>query len=139
MTLVACAPALPTYDTVRDETRAAMQEIVDAMPAGTEVEDLSTEKPFGCEGDGVIYTGHWAAYPEPPFDGAAFIDELPEALGDDWMVDENALETVRPDVAFLKDDMMIDVGVFEDDEGVVGINILALSRCGQSPSPAAGG
>lgn len=137
LTLAACAPVLPTYDAIRDETRAAMQEIVDEIPAGSEVDDLSTETPFGCQGDGVVYTGHWAVYPEPPFDSQAFVDGLTEALDGTWAANEDALESPDPSVSLLKDDMLIRATAVDDD-GRMAVDILALSRCGQSPTPVPG-
>lgn len=128
--LAACAPALPSYDTVREETRSAMQLVVDQLPAGTEVEDDSTEEPYGCSQDGVMYTGHWVAFPGDDFDGPGFIDAIPSALGDEWTVDEDAVLPSGPAVNLESDQVSLSIAVVDDD-GAVAVDILGISQCGE--------
>lgn len=139
LSLTGCAPVLPSYETVREAAQGAVQEVVDAMPAGTEVNDRSAEAPFGCSGGGVSYTAQVDAFPDQPFDGEAFLEELPDRLGDDWAVDEDALPIDIPNAAFVKDGMLVSVAVIESDGSETGINVTAISQCGQSPTPVPGG
>lgn len=130
--LAGCAPTLPSWETVRDESHAAMQEVVDELPPSSFVEDLSTGTPFACAGDGAIYTGHLAVYPEGAFDGEDFIESLPAALADDWTVDEHVIPISKPNVSLLSGEMSLDVTIVEVD-GEAAVDILAISRCGQMP------
>jgi hypothetical protein len=148
LTLAACTPqpepAPPSYEEVREEATDAMQLIVNVLPEGLEVEDLSTD-PFACEltgdtvlsGSGLFYTGRWIIHPEGDFDGQAFIDELPAKLGDDFVVDDTAVEVSYPVVALkptAAPEVLIDVTAnTPDEEPFIGIS--AISRCGATPSP----
>ncbi len=124
-----------------------MQAVVDALPSGTEIEDLSVD-PYGCDAGtgelfaggekGQFFTGHWAAYPpDATFDGEAFIDELPETLGDDWVVDENAIGMTIPSVEISTQEVSMTVASApaEDDGRGPYIDILAISNCGTVPTP----
>ena len=141
LTLPGCAPTpLPTYETVRSEAQSAMQRVVDELPPDVRVEKNPSDKPFGCEGDGVFYTGQWTVFPPEGFDGQSFVDGLPAALGSDFRTDDRGLELNYPAASFIApgySDSTVDVSVLTRDEGVV-VDLLSTSRCAQppaSPSP----
>ena len=141
LALTGCAPTpLPTYETVRSQAQAAMQRVVDELPTGLRVDKNPSDEPFGCSGDGVFYTGQWTIETPEGFDGQAFVDELPEALGEDFLVEETRLELSYPAVSFIAtgySNSTLDVSVLTRDEGVV-VDILSTSQCAQppaSPSP----
>lgn len=137
LALTGCAPTpLPTYETVRGEVQSAMQRVVDELPAGLPVDKNPSDSPFGCERDGVFYTGQWTITTPDGFDGQAFVDGLPEALGEDFLVEEPRLELSYPAVSFIATgyaNSTVDVSVLTRDEGVV-VDILSLSQCAQSPA-----
>lgn len=146
LALTSCSPTAqpPTYDEVQGEAIDAMQLIVDTLPEGQELEDRSKE-PYACElggdtllsGEGRFYTGHWVIYPEGEFDGQAFIDELPSKLGDDFVIDDTALEVSYPALALrpkAAPDVLIDVTANTSSQEPF-IDILAISRCGATPAP----
>ena len=135
-----CAAAeLPTYETVTEEATAAMQRVVDEMPPGSRVALQPGSDPYGCEGDGVFYTGHWGVYPGPGFDGQAFVDHLPSALGDEFVVQDRVVKLIMPSVGFTATtygNAGLDVTVVDVD-GTTVVDILAISRCAQpSATPA---
>lgn len=141
LTLTGCAPTpLPTYETVRSEAQSAMQRVVDELPTGLRVDKNPSDKPFGCSGDGVFYTGQWTIETPEGFDGQAFVDGLPAALGEDFVVEETRLKLSYPAVSFIATgykDSTLDVSVLTRDEGVV-VDLLSTSQCAQppaSPSP----
>lgn len=130
------ATELPTYETVTDEANAAMQRVVDEMPPGSRVGLRPETDPYGCEGDSVFYTGHWGVYPGPGFDGQSFVDQLPVALGDEFVVMDSAVELEKPSVGFTATaygNVSLDVSVVDVDGATV-VDILAISRCAQAPS-----
>lgn len=137
LALTGCAPTpLPTYETVRGESQSAMQRVVDELPTGLRVDKNPSDKPFGCSGDGVFYTGQWTIETPEGFDGQAFVDELPKALGEDFRVEETRLELSYPAVSFIAtsyQNSTLDVSVLTRDERVV-VDILSTSRCAQPPS-----
>lgn len=126
--------AEPSLDEVRGETRDVMQQIVDQLPSGTTVDDRSKDDDVtGCSGDGVAYIGHWVATPGARFDGKNFVDALPNALGDEFDVDEDAVEVSVPAVSLDSNGMVFDVMVVEED-GVTVVDVFAVSRCGATPA-----
>ncbi|WP_431796021.1 hypothetical protein [Microbacterium enclense] len=141
LALTGCAPTpLPTYEAVRGEAQDAMQRVVDELPPDVPVEKNPSDKPFGCEGDGVFYTGQWTIGTPEGFDGQAFVDGLPDALGEDFLVEETRLELSYPAISFIATgyaNSTVDVSVLTRDEVVV-VDILSTSQCAQppaSPSP----
>jgi len=137
LVLTGCAPTPPpTYETVRGEAQAAMQRVVDELPPDVRVEKNPADKPFGCEGDGVFYTGQWTVFPPEGFDGQSFVDGLPAALGSDFRTDDRGLELNYPAASFIApgySNSTVDVSVLTRDEGVV-IDILSTSQCAQRPA-----
>ena len=103
LALTGCAPTpLPAYDTVRSQAQAAMQRVVDELPTGLRVDKNPSDKPFGCEGEGVFYTGQWTVFPPKGFDGQSFINGLPTALGSDFRTDDRGLELNYPAASFIR-------------------------------------
>lgn len=135
--LTGCATMteLPPYDTVRDETNAAIQAIADQLPDTTRVTE-GTDKPFHCEEDGVFYTGKLVLFQPDDFDGAAFIEELPEQLGSDFAIRDIGIESETPDAHFVATahgGATVSVAAGETD-GEQWIDITALSRCAEPPA-----
>jgi hypothetical protein len=137
LTLSGCASTpLPTYETVRGEAQAAMQRVVDELPADLPVEKSPADTPFGCEGGGVFYTGQWTIPTPPGFDGQSFVNGLPDALGSEFRVEETGLDLSYPSVSFIATsyaNSTLDVSVLTRDEGIV-VDILSTSRCAQRPA-----
>ncbi|MGZ0068267.1 hypothetical protein [Microbacterium arborescens] len=126
---------LPTYDTVRDETEAAIQRIADELPPGTRAVPRPEQSPYGCSGERVMYTGHWDIYPSPGFDGADFIERLPDLLGDDFTREELEIDPGIPAASFIADaygGTGINISVAAK-HGETIVDITALSRCAQPP------
>lgn len=126
---------LPTYDTVRDETEAAIARIADEFPPGTRMVPRPEQSPYGCGSGGVMYTGHWDIYPAPGFDAARFIEDLPDKLGDGFVLQDLGVETSFPLVSFVADaygGAGIDVSAGSIDGADV-VDVIALSRCAQPP------
>ncbi|MDQ1218434.1 hypothetical protein [Microbacterium arborescens] len=129
------SPTLPTYDTVRAETEAAIQRIADELPAGARFSPRPEGSPYGCDSGGVMYTGQWDMYPAPGFDGGRFIETLPDQLGDGFTVEELGFDPGFPALGLIADayggtGINVSVGSI-DGADVVGIT--ALSRCAQPP------
>lgn len=125
---------LPTYEVVSSETTAAMQPIADQLPDTTRVKDIPN-KPYDCEGHGVFFTGHWVLYQPSDFDGEAFIERLPEQLGEEYVLDDLGIETSMPAVDFIATthgETRVGVVAGETD-GEPWIDITALSRCAEPP------
>jgi hypothetical protein len=139
--LASCAQP-PLYQEVHADTVDAMQAVADELPEGTLVEDRSNA-PYGCSldggglfapsSDGLFFTGHWEASPPEDFDGQAFIDRLPAALGDEWEADHGGVEVSFPAVALNTNGIVLDIWVVDVDGELV-VDILAISRCGQPPT-----
>ncbi len=106
------------------------------MPPGRRVGLQPEIDPYGCEGGGVFYTGHWGVYPGPGFDGQSFVDQLPAALGDEFVVQDRAVQLSDPSAGFIATEhgnASVDVTVVDVDGATV-VDILAISRCAQPPS-----
>ncbi len=135
--LAGCTVQLPTYDQVRSETEAAMQDIVDAMPEGSVVDDRTVPTPFACgDGRGVFFTGHWEVHPPEGFDTRGFIETLPETLGDGYEEQEVGVAVDYPLVrlvALEHGGTGLDVSGLDADTDDPLVNIVATSRCAQDP------
>lgn len=137
LALSGCTPTpLPSYGAVRGEAQAAMQRVVDELPADLPVEKSPVDSPFGCEGDGVFYTGQRTIPTPPGFDGQSFVHGLPDALGSEFRVEETGLDLSYPSVSFIATgyaNSTLDVSVLTRDDDVV-VDILSTSRCAQPPA-----
>lgn len=71
-------------------------------------------------------------FPGDDFDGQAFVDTLPVQFGDDWTVDEDAILPSESAVNMENDVVSLSIAVVDDD-GVVAVDILGISRCGAEP------
>ncbi|WP_143738864.1 hypothetical protein [Microbacterium sp. Yaish 1] len=134
MMMSACAAQLPTWDDIRAETNATMQEVVDLLPPEVVVDDLTNSRPYGCE-RGVMYTGHLDIDPGPHFDIPAFIESLDDTLPEGFeprtsqvrVSFARALFTAEPYGSTL-------LKVTENTAGGRNtIDVLAISRCGEPP------
>ena len=74
------------------------QLIVDELPNGSEVEDLTASAPFACAEGGVFFTGHWFVTPPQGFDTREFIETLPSTLSYDFAVEPTEVPTSYPSV-----------------------------------------
>ena len=137
LTMTGCAmQQLPTYDVVRSETTAAMQQVVDQLPADSVVDDRTDPTPYGCDGGGVLFTGHWEVQVPDGFDTRAFIEELPGRVAENFVKEERGVPHSYPLISLrTKGDSEVSLDVSNrDPENLPKINILALSRCAQAPS-----
>jgi len=127
---------LPTYQVVEDETKAVMQRVVDLLPQGTRVDDLTASSPYAC-GDkgGVFFTGHWGVYPPPGFDNMSFVDQLTSQMGSDFERRETGVSLGAESARIAttgEDKIHLDVTAVDVD-GTPAIDMLGLSRCAQAP------
>lgn len=127
--LVGCAP-LPSFHQLRTETRSAVQAIADHLPPGTRITDRSTGEEGPCRRGTASYTEHWAAYPDPPFDGEKFIAALVRELPDEFAVVDTGVPVSDPNLAIDYREMTMSVYVIFEKPEVPRVNILAISRCG---------
>ena len=131
--LSGCTP-LPSFDLLRTETRAAVQAIADHLPPGTKITDRSTGEEGPCRRGTASYTEHWAAYPEPPFDGEQFIATLERELPDEFVVVDTGVPVSDPNLAIDYRGMTMSVYVIFEKPEVPRVNVLAISRCGSPPT-----
>lgn len=128
---------LPPYQAVEDETKAAMQRVVDLLPSGTRVDDLTVSAPYACgDKDGVFFTGHWGVYPPAGFDNVRFVDQLPSQMGSDFERRETGVVLGAGNTRLAstgEESVHLDVTAVDVD-GVRAIDILGLSRCAQAPA-----
>ncbi|WEK13705.1 MAG: hypothetical protein P0Y48_00405 [Candidatus Microbacterium phytovorans] len=131
--LVGCSP-LPSFDQLRTETRSAVQAIADHLPPGTRITDRSTGKEGPCRRGTASYTEHWAAYPDPPFDGEQFIATLTRELPDEFVVVDTGVPVSDPNLAIDYRGMTMSVYVDADQRDEPVVDIFAISRCGSPPT-----
>lgn len=128
--LTGCGPAQPTYTELRQQTRELMQEVVDVLPADSTVADISTEVEYACDdGSGSFYTGNWTIT-TPELDADAFIQSLPEVLGEGWRENSHAMQSERPSVALVHGDTLVRVSILDEEE-IPTVRLIAISPCGQ--------
>ena len=130
LVLTGCGPSLPPYEEVRAETHELMQEVVDVMPSDAEVDDIGAETPFGCDGAGYSYTGNWVVTTRD-LDTEAFVNSLPEALGEAWQERTDALPAGVPSISLINGGWLVRVSAIDDDNGAPAIGIIAMSPCGE--------
>ena len=142
---------LPSLAEVKDESHDVMEPIVELLPEPT-ARDWGAGSLMTC-GDmfatgpvdrsaGFFYTGHWSLWMPGDFDGEAFIEGLPAALGDDYvvMLERGSVPNPDPHVDLRHVETRIPVYVtfvVDDDTGEKIIDIRALSRCAEHPDDAA--
>ncbi|OYC97968.1 hypothetical protein CI089_05460 [Microbacterium sp. Yaish 1] len=135
MTMAGCAMAgHPTLEEARAETQAVLQQIADEVPDGV-VEVRTPDSAYlACDGGGYYSINHWVVTPGPEFDGEAFVDALPERLGDGFVVAE-VVDIKSPAVALNHvSGAALDVVVLGSDGDVV-VDLLGLAPCGDGEPP----
>lgn len=135
MTMAGCAMAgRPTLEEARAETQAVLQQIADEVPDGV-VEVRTPDSAYlACDGGGYYSINHWVVTPGPEFDGEAFVDALPERLGDGFVVAE-VVDIKSPAVALNHvSGAALDVVVLGSDGDVV-VDLLGLAPCGDGEPP----
>lgn len=128
------AQNMPTYETARNDTIAAMQRVVDEVPAAGEVWRRELSAPAPC-GDGVSYSATWAVPVTEDFDAEGFVLGLESALGGDFELEgESPTDSVglyfnAP--AF--GDSGVGVTAMSSENGPF-IDLIGTSRCAQKPA-----
>ncbi|WP_162815480.1 hypothetical protein [Microbacterium arborescens] len=133
---VGCAVAeRPTLERAKAETQAVLQQIADEVPDGV-VEVRTPDSAYlACDGGGYYSINHWVVTPGPGFGGEAFVDALPERLGDGFVVAE-VVDIKSPAVALNHvSGAALDVVVLESVGGVVVVDLLGLAPCGDGEPP----
>lgn len=133
---VGCSAQLPAYEEVRSETEAAMQDVVDALPEGSTVDDRTDPTPFACSDGGAFFTGHWEVHPPQGLDTRELLESLPEGLGDGYREQDVAVTVDYPLVRLVALDhggAGLDVSGIDVDTDDPIVNIVATSRCAREP------
>ncbi|KQZ85354.1 hypothetical protein ASD56_03135 [Microbacterium sp. Root166] len=139
------APPLPDLSTVKAEAHAVMEPVAELLSAATTRDwgkgSLLTcgdmFKPGSSDTAGVTYTGHWGFRMPEGFDGEAFIDGLPAALGDDY-VDQTDTDPITDipyvDLRHVESGLVVSVtSVTDHDTGEPIIDVLTFSNCAKDP------
>ncbi|MCM3614286.1 hypothetical protein M3672_07500 [Microbacterium enclense] len=144
-----CSIGQPSYAVVREEALGSLDRVVAVIPDPKEVAPLPEGDPYPCDdpllpatGEGAFFTGHWLVHVPEGFDIDAFVDTLPELLGEDWEERDPGFEVSFANVDVLYKPLGLTVSV-EDAraDGPPALELLVLSRCGtlsdddRSPSP----
>jgi hypothetical protein len=135
-TMTGCVMAgRPTIDEVRADTDAMMQRVADEVPGGVP-EVLPSNSPYlECAENSFYYSTRWTVAPEAGFNGSAFIEALPDRLGDGFREIE-AVEVSVPAIALQHSSgMLLDVQVTDLDGRTV-VSLLGISACGEGEPPA---
>ncbi|MGR6743185.1 hypothetical protein ACU6RU_14230 [Microbacterium sp. F1-18] len=121
----------PTIDEVRADTDAMMQRVADEVPGGVP-EVLPSNSPYlECAENSFYYSTRWTVAPEEGFDGSAFIEALPDRLGDGFREIE-AVKVSVPAIALQHSSgMLLDVQVIDMDCRTVGVARVRVA----TPSP----
>lgn len=139
----------PSYATVREETNAAMQEIVDQLPLDAVTVPRAEQEPYSCgdtlslgsgDSDSYFYTGNWDITLPDGFDVPAFIDQLPTLLGDGWGTQELSTDPASASVYLVQNETNVTVDVIDtsaQDGSTSTLNLTGISRCGVNPDQSA--
>lgn len=87
--------AMPSYDTVREDTIAAGRDVIATFPASAQVVQQPDLEPYACDSDGYMYTGQWTVTLPTGAEMAPLLAALPDALGDDWVITPGASRAPR--------------------------------------------
>ncbi|MFB3979157.1 MULTISPECIES: hypothetical protein [Microbacterium] len=137
--LPGCSETKPSYDDVRAEAIAVMQQVNDLIPGPTTPRPRPEFDPFGCgshplsgEGsDSAFFTGYWEIEVSNEVDVPSFIADLPATLGDDWVVEDVGVDVPFAQVHLLQKSSRISLTVeHRDRNDKKGIDVLVMSRCG---------
>lgn len=82
------------------EAEAAMQRVVDQLPADSRVVDTTDLTPYACSDGGGFFTGHWLVTPSTDFDTVQFVEDLPSRLADEFRRRRHKLSTVIRSLSF---------------------------------------
>lgn len=125
---------LPTYDAARAEAEAAMQRVVDQLPADSRVVDTTDLTPYACSDGGGFFTGHWLVTPSTDFDTVQFVEDLPSRLADEFATQTPQVAHSYP-VVELRTATGVSVTVSGSPNGEPPVvDILGMSRCAQGPT-----
>jgi hypothetical protein len=133
LALTGCGLGAPSWETVRAEANAAIDEVVASIPGDVRLDDLSSGTPLECAGEGVHYVGYVRASTSPGFHGEEFIDNLPQTLGEEWDLSTLIVDPPYPATAFVTGETLVDVYVVTDPRGRTFVEVEAYSRCGNPP------
>lgn len=136
--LAGCSVSQPSYTEVRDEALNALGTVVGLMPEGSVATPRAEQKPYSCKdplmgngADGAFHTAYWEVEVPPTMDIPAFIDELPDRLGNGWRAETLGVTSANPQVYLIHDGPSLSVTVEQSRrEGPTGIDLIAISRCG---------
>lgn len=134
---------LPSYSTVKDETHAALQQIVDQLPSDAQAVPRAEQSPYSCadsallgSGRGYFYTAGWDISLPEGFDVPAFIDQLPDLLGETWETNDSVVAAAGASVALVQNKTSVSVNVIDTsavDGSNSALNLTGISRCGLDP------
>lgn len=112
-----------------------MQRVADEVPGGVP-EVLPSNSPYlECAENFFYYSTRWTVAPEAGFNGSAFIEALPDRLGDGFREIE-AVEVSVPAIALQHSSgILLDVQVIDLDGRTV-VSLLGISACGEGEPPA---
>ncbi len=134
-----CAPGRPSYDQVRDEAIAVLEQVTALLPGVSTPRPRPELKPYWCgsdllSGDGsdsAFYTGYWEVEVEETLDVEKFISSLQSKLGDQWEVEDLGIPVSFPQIHLVRESPYISLTVEERDRhGKNGVDLLVMSRCG---------
>ncbi len=137
MTMTGCGMTgqdMPTYESARSDTIAAMQRVVDEIPAAGELWKRELSAPAPC-GDGVSYSATWAVPVTEDFDAEGFVLGLEGVLEGDFELEgESPTDSVglyfnAP--AF--GDSGVGVTAMSSENGPF-IDLIGTSRCALKPA-----
>ncbi len=137
-----CAITTPTYDQVRAETDDVLRQVSELVPEPKTVEPNEDFEPYPCDdpltlggGKGSFYTGQWMVFVGDTFDVPAFIDRVPEEMGEGWRVAKLGVPVNHPLVYLVRDSPRMSLSIEESTvDGRKAVELLAISRCGTLPA-----
>lgn len=123
---------------MRSDTLDVMETIAAEIPGAKVVRPRPEQEPYGCNNPlfgsrhpGAFFTGYWEVEVADDLDVAHFIAGLPEALGDGWREEAQAIRVPYAQVNLISESTHVSVTVEERGRnGKQGIDILAISPCG---------
>lgn len=130
--LSGCAPQPPTFAELRTEVTAALEDILARLPTGSAPHEIAAGAPGPCRPGTASFTWHLFVKTAASFDGESFIEQLPGKLPDDFIVADDGVKVSFPRLALDHTSASIDIWYVERN-GVRGIDIIAISRCGDPP------
>lgn len=134
-----CAPERPSYDDVRDEAIAVLDEVVALMPDGAIPRPRPELEPYGCGddllsgsgSDSAFFTGYWEVEIAEEMDVPEFISSLRAKLEGQWEVEDFGIPVPFAQVHLVRTSPHVSLTVEERERnGKNGIDLLVMSRCG---------